>query len=233
MKTFKLLPFSHSASRPRRGARRALLLGALGMAALLPPSGLGGADAHLSTPLLVLLLAGAVALGVRSLRAGPAARGGQPRPDLPEPAADGSYSRAESEYLLDHLYERARRSGTPLALVVLEVEQYPRLCALFGAERGSALLEELTSFSAARLPADAVLLRWDQHSLALLLPACTVGQAGQLASSLASAIAGHRFAEFGGIGCQMTVSDIGSQRHAHAHALARDVAGLIGPTAAL
>lgn len=238
MKTSQSGPFWNSAARPRRGARRALLIGALGMAALLlmllPPSGLSGADGRLPVPLLTLLLAGAIALGLRSLRAAPARPAqSQPLPPLPAPAADGSYSRAESEYLLDYMYEQARRSRAPLALVVLEVEQYARLCAVFGPTRGAALLDELTRFAAGRLPADAVLLHWDQNSLALLLPASTLGQAVQLASTLAGAIASARFAEFGGIGCRMTISDIGSARHAQAHALARDVEGLIGPATAL
>lgn len=232
MKTNKSAPFWNSSRRARRGARRSMLLGTAAVAALLlAPTGLGGSALHSPTALLTVLLAGAIMLGLRSLRAGPEAGAAPSRPALPEASHDGSHSRNESEYLLDYLYERAQRTNTPLALVVLEVEQFARLRAMFGAGRAAALLDELTSFAASHLPSDAVLVRWDQDSLALLLPATTVGQAGRLASMLAHAIAGHRFTDFGGIGCHMQVSDIGSQRHASA--LARQAQGLIGPAAAL
>ncbi|MBA5687914.1 GGDEF domain-containing protein [Rugamonas apoptosis] len=168
--------------------------------------------------------------------------GGQPQaPDQPEaeaaPAANrsatdpltGSYSQHECRKMLALMFVRAGRFHSPLALVLVRVEQLDYIGTLFGPGAADAVLVELAALLHHQLRGSDVVARWDDGAFALLLPGTTSEEAGELAARLHRAIGDAFFAGFSQLSCAIGVAD--SRQHASTEALAEAAMRLASPIA--
>lgn len=169
----------------------------------------------------------------------PAAAPADPAPDpMPAPgggrgvAADpltGSYSQHECRKMLALMFVRASRFQSPLALVMVRIEQLERVGALFGSDAADKVLVELAAFLQHQVRGSDVVARWDDAGFALLLPGTAQEEADELAARLRHLIGHTFFAGFSHLSCAIGVAD--SRQHRSADALASAAARLTMPVA--
>ncbi|HEU4845931.1 MAG TPA: GGDEF domain-containing protein [Burkholderiaceae bacterium] len=141
----------------------------------------------------------------------------------------GSYSRRECRQMLAHMFVRASRFRSPLALIVVQVEQFEQIARLFGGAVADAVLVELAAFLSGLVRGGDVVARWDDAAFALLLPGMAAGEAKQLAARLQAAIGPAFLAGFGHLSCGIGLAS--SCQHASAAALASAASALAAPGA--
>ncbi|MDP1650724.1 MAG: diguanylate cyclase [Rubrivivax sp.] len=109
----------------------------------------------------------ALALALKWARpAGPA------RSDQPAPAAEGVGAVTPTPLffqLAEREWARARRYGTGVALLLVDVDRYPRLCETRGSEAGAAVLADLLRNTAAHLRGADVLTQFAAGQMAVFL----------------------------------------------------------------
>lgn len=140
---------------------------------------------------------------------------------LASDAADpltGSYSQHECRKMLALMFVRASRFHSPLALVMVRIEQLGRIGTLFGTAAADTVLVELAAFLEQQVRGGDVVARWDDTAFALLLPGTAHEDAQQLAVRLQHLIGHTFFAGFSHLSCAIGVASSG--QHASAEALA-------------
>lgn len=157
---------------------------------------------------------------------GPAAHDGAACAAVTDPIT-GSYSRHECRQMLAHMFVRASRFRSPLAFVVVQVEQVEQIARLFGPAMADAVLVELAVFLSDHVRGGDVVARWDNAAFALLLPGMTAGEAELLAARLQVAIGPAFFAGFGHLSCGIGLAS--SCQHASAAALASAASASAAP----
>lgn len=160
-----------------------------------------------------------------------------PTPHDPAPAADGgasaadaltgSYSQHECRKMLALMFVRASRFHSPLAMVMVRLEQRDRIGSLFGPAAADTVLVELAAFLQQQVRASDVVARWDDAAFALLLPGTAQDEAEELAARLRAHIGRTFFAGFGHLSCAIGVAD--NRQHRSAEALANAAARLAMP----
>lgn len=84
--------------------------------------------------------------------------------------------RAWDERLADEV-ARARRSGAPLSVALLDLDRFKAYNDRHGHQAGDRLLKEATAAWRSQLRAGDVLARWGGEEFAVLLPGCTIREA--------------------------------------------------------
>jgi diguanylate cyclase (GGDEF)-like protein len=148
----------------------------------------------------------------------PPAREADPAAQEATDQLTGRYSRRECRKMLALMFVRATRFHSPLALVVVQVEQLERIAAMFGGAVADTVLVELAAFLSQQVRGGDVVARWDNAAFALLLPGTALQEAEELTTQLQDAIANAFFAGFGQLSCAIGAAD--SNHHASADALA-------------
>lgn len=97
---------------------------------------------------------------------------------------------------------RARRYGTPLALVLIDIDHFKRINDRYGHQIGDRVLVELAGVVGSRLRASEVFARWGGEEFIVLAPNTSADDAVHLAEEIRARVAAH---EFPGVG-QVTVS---------------------------
>lgn len=162
----------------------------------------------------------------------PPGRDAMPAADDGPGAADaltGSYSQHECRKMLALMFVRASRFQSPLALVMVRLEQLEPIGALFGAAAADTVLIELAAFLQHQVRASDVVARWDDAAFALLLPGTAHAEADELAARLREHIGHTFFAGFSHLSCAIGVAD--NRQHRSAEALANAAARLAMPVA--
>lgn len=88
---------------------------------------------------------------------------------------------------------RARREGTPMALVCLDLDDFKSVNDRYGHPAGDRVLKECAAVVAAALRPDDVLGRWGGEEFAVLLKHTDADTAAKVAERLRAALAGHVF----------------------------------------
>lgn len=79
---------------------------------------------------------------------------------------------------------RAQRYGTPLALILFDIDRFKAINDNYGHQAGDAVLVELSRYSAAHIRASDILARWGGEEFVILCPGVDGTMARQLAGHL-------------------------------------------------
>jgi diguanylate cyclase (GGDEF)-like protein len=119
----------------------------------------------------------------------------------------GLYTRREFDDAIHLEFERRRRHGTDLSLIVIEIDDIAELGEHVGKLSKGYLLSEVSAILRNMLRAIDIGCRYSPDSLALLLPETNSEQALAVADKVRSAIEGHEFlGQFAGEAMRVTVS---------------------------
>lgn len=103
--------------------------------------------------------------------------------------------------------ERARRSGEPLSLVVVDIDHFKQVNDVRGHQGGDEVLRVVGRLLAGSVRASDTAARYGGEEFALVLPSCGVGGAMRVAESARSAVSG--CAELGGLTLSAGVAVLG------------------------
>lgn len=96
----------------------------------------------------------------------------------------GLLNRQQFEVLLDREICRARRYGSPLSLIMLDVDHFKRVNDQLGHEAGDEVLKQLTRELRLSVRESDSLARWGGEEFTLMLPDCGLQHAERVAGHL-------------------------------------------------
>ncbi|MEZ0219100.1 MAG: diguanylate cyclase [Tardiphaga sp.] len=103
---------------------------------------------------------------------------------------------------------RAQRYGTPLSLVLYDIDHFKTINDTYGHLAGDKVLIELSRFVGARIRVSDILARWGGEEFAILLPESDALEAAQFAEILRGSIADLNFGGVGSITCSFGIAQI-------------------------
>ncbi|MGB9804314.1 diguanylate cyclase [Desulfofundulus sp.] len=106
----------------------------------------------------------------------------------------GIYNHRYFTYRADLEYRRTREAGLPLALIMLDVDNFKLINDRFGHVAGDAVLVELAGLLRDAVGEAGVVCRYGGEEFAVLLPGCDAARAGALAGELRRLVREHQFA---------------------------------------
>jgi diguanylate cyclase (GGDEF)-like protein len=118
----------------------------------------------------------------------------------------GCVNRSTADLLLEHALERGRRVGTPVALVVLDIDHFKSINDRFGHRAGDAVLVAVAAAVRSRLRRSDAFGRVGGEEFTLLLPDTDTAGARQLAEDVRDVIEQLRLRDAGLEGLRITVS---------------------------
>lgn len=96
----------------------------------------------------------------------------------------GAANRRGWDEVLDRELARARRTGDPLSVALVDIDRFKAYNDAFGHTVGDVLLRELVAAIRAELRTGDVVARWGGEEFSLVLPACDLDQARTIAERL-------------------------------------------------
>lgn len=120
----------------------------------------------------------------------------------------GLWNRRHFEDTIAAEIERARRYGTPLALLALDADHFKRINDEFGHHAGDAVLRELARLLTATTRRSDLLCRWGGEEFMVLAPDTGCPQAAAMAEKIRLAVAGHDLDAVGGMTVSVGVGEL-------------------------
>ncbi|MEW6765084.1 MAG: diguanylate cyclase [Pseudomonadota bacterium] len=117
----------------------------------------------------------------------------------------GIANRAKFNMVLQREYDRARRYGTPLSLVLLDIDHFKQINDTQGHLSGDEVLRELTRLIRHNLRSSDHFARWGGEEFVILSPE-SAPLALELAEKLRKLIAEHHFEPVGSVTCSFGVT---------------------------
>jgi len=114
----------------------------------------------------------------------------------------GIANRREFSAILVREVDRAKRYGTPMTLVMYDLDYFKRVNDAFGHDVGDTVLQAVTSLVKENIRANDVVARWGGEEFMVLMPQSDIKAASNAAEKLRLAIAEHHFDNIG----KLTVS---------------------------
>ena len=118
----------------------------------------------------------------------------------------GIYNRAKCNDELNLEMERSRRYGSPLSLIMLDIDLFKRINDSKGHLVGDRVLIELCRTVTERIRSCDTFARWGGEEFTLLLPGNSLDSADRLAEQLRSLIAQSSFANLSQVTCSFGVT---------------------------
>src|SRR5690606_27565932 len=103
---------------------------------------------------------------------------------------------------------RARRYGTPLALLALDADHFKRINDAFGHHAGDAALREWARLLATTTRRSDLLCRWGGEEFMVLAPGTDSAQAAAMAEQIRRAVAGRDPEAMGGMTVSVGVGEL-------------------------
>ncbi len=98
------------------------------------------------------------------------------------------FNRRYLEETLEREFARATRQGSPIALIMLDIDHFKRFNDTYGHDAGDALLRELGAFLQMYIRGSDVACRFGGEEFVLVLPECSLENACQRAEELRQAM---------------------------------------------
>lgn len=114
----------------------------------------------------------------------------------------GLWNRRHFEDTVEAEISRARRDGTPLALLAVDADHFKRINDDHGHHAGDAVLRDLARLLASSTRPTDLICRWGGEEFMVLAPDTGSAEAAAMAEQVRLAVAGHDFGTVGG----MTIS---------------------------
>lgn len=105
----------------------------------------------------------------------------------------GLVNRRAFELLLDQELANARRNGTPVSLLLFDLDRFKVINDRYGHPAGDRVLQELAHRIRGRLRAQDVFARWGGEEFLILLVHSSIGDAARVAEELRSTVADEPF----------------------------------------
>ena len=105
----------------------------------------------------------------------------------------GIANRREFSAILAREVARAERYGTPLSLVMYDIDHFKRINDSFGHDVGDAVLQTITALAKENVRDSDIVARWGGEEFMLLMPESDINVVRTVAEKLRLAIAGHGF----------------------------------------
>ncbi|MEX0958566.1 MAG: PAS domain S-box protein [Burkholderiales bacterium] len=112
-------------------------------------------------------------------------------------ALTGLANRGEFTRLLEKEMERARRYGSPLSLVMYDLDHFKQVNDEFGHDAGDEVLRMVSRVTKESIRSSDIAARWGGEELMVLTPQSDLAGANRAAEKLREAIARHRFDKVG------------------------------------
>ncbi|MDD3816089.1 MAG: diguanylate cyclase [Desulfocapsaceae bacterium] len=105
----------------------------------------------------------------------------------------GISNRREFTSIMGREMEQAKRYGTPMALVMYDLDYFKRVNDTFGHDVGDYVLRAVTELVKENIRATDIVARWGGEEFMVLMPQSDIESARNTAEKLRLAIAGHHF----------------------------------------
>lgn len=119
----------------------------------------------------------------------------------------GTANRRQFEILVAAEIELARKKGSPLSLILFDIDHFKQVNDSFGHLTGDQVLVEVAQRVRARLRLEDLLARWGGEEFLMLLPGCPAVQAMEKAEELRASIRGTPFAEAGWVSASFGIAE--------------------------
>jgi diguanylate cyclase (GGDEF)-like protein len=111
----------------------------------------------------------------------------------------GIANRREFTHQLEKEIERTKRYGTPLSLVMYDIDYFKRVNDTYGHDAGDFVLQALTAEVKSNIRAVDIVARWGGEEFMILMPQSDGAAAGGAAEKLRQKIALHPFEQVGSL----------------------------------
>jgi diguanylate cyclase (GGDEF)-like protein/PAS domain S-box-containing protein len=101
----------------------------------------------------------------------------------------GAFNRVVTDRILAHEARRAERVGTPVSLMIADIDLFKAINDHFGHPVGDAVLKEVVARMTDRIRETDLLARWGGEEFLVILPGTDAAGARQLAETLCAAVA--------------------------------------------
>ncbi len=108
-------------------------------------------------------------------------------------ALTGIYNRMRFSKLLDVELNRSRRYGTPLAVILLDIDKFKSVNDTYGHLAGDNVLKALALLLTGSIRSSDVVARWGGEEFIVMAPGCGLQEGAALAEKLRAAVAEHDF----------------------------------------
>lgn len=105
----------------------------------------------------------------------------------------GIFNRMKFSKVLGDELKRSQRYGTPLSVILLDIDKFKSVNDTYGHLDGDNVLKALTQLIAANIRSTDILARWGGEEFILLAPGSDLNSGAQLAEKLRAAVAVHDF----------------------------------------
>jgi len=102
---------------------------------------------------------------------------------------------------------RAERYGTPLSMVIYDLDQFKRVNDTYGHQVGDEVLIEVSRVVSEQIRKTDFLARWGGEEFAILVPQGDAAAAYRLAKSLRNAIEDHDFGQARAVTCSFGIAE--------------------------
>ncbi|MDO6442933.1 diguanylate cyclase [Marinobacter sp. 2_MG-2023] len=120
----------------------------------------------------------------------------------------GAFNRRHFEERVEVEASRTLRHGTPLSLIIFDIDYFKKINDRFGHHSGDEVLVRLTELTLQNLRASDVLARWGGEEFIILLPQSDAKEAQKVAEKLRLSMAEQVFGEVGHLTCSFGVAEV-------------------------
>lgn len=120
----------------------------------------------------------------------------------------GAWNRRMFDQALEHEMTRSRRYGTPLALIMFDIDHFKRVNDTHGHQAGDDLLAALAVYVSANIRESDTLARWGGEEFMVLAPNTDIEAARLLAEHLRALIERGNFGDIGRVTCSFGVTQM-------------------------
>ncbi|MGA9046144.1 diguanylate cyclase [Sulfuricurvum sp.] len=128
----------------------------------------------------------------------------------------GIANRREFSMQLEKEIERAKRYGTPLSLVMYDIDYFKRVNDTFGHDAGDSVLQTLTEVVKSNIRSVDIVARWGGEEFMILMPQSDGAAAGGAAEKLRQEIVQHPFERVGNLTVSFGVTAFAPQDDSNA-----------------
>jgi len=108
-------------------------------------------------------------------------------------ALTGIYNRLKINTTLQSEVSRSKRYGSPLSVILLDIDKFKSINDTFGHLEGDNVLKELATLVSANIRGNDLFARWGGEEFMILAPCLQQEQALEFAEKLRGLVAGHAF----------------------------------------
>lgn len=116
------------------------------------------------------------------------------------------YNRVKFHEILEGEIQRAKRHGTPLSVIMFDIDHFKRINDTYGHHAGDSVLQEISELINGKLRKYDAFARWGGEEFIILTPQTSLDDSSQLAERLRERTDGFDFSLVGHVTCSFGVA---------------------------